>query len=326
MTVPATQVDSLGRIKVDQYGRVILANAGDPCCCDDGGGGSDPCQCFYRDVPDCVGGSITNNCEAYEYDADISASGSTSSTIDPTIWQLVTDSQTGLFTGSADPSGIPDAPDLGVLLESEWELNATVTVRCVDGVLSKTTSGTFSYSANYYCYDAGDGGWANRTFSDSYTWTDEPSTNVFNEMADPSRQLPIAGIDFFTYAASFMAISPAIRGFFPPVTATVYGCSDSYPNGSLLFSNDRVPMYAISNQLIGLTFLPDSGYAEVAVIADGENDCNGSTQSATATWSFYGLAPTGDTYPLPEFEQYAAGGATQTYSWSISFTNVAPCE
>lgn len=311
------QLDGAGRVRLDASGRVILANSGDPCCCG-GGGGGDPCLCHTREVPACPGGATAYECETPQYEADIDASGSTVSTIDVGMWNIATADAPGLFIGIAGPEFVPDPPpEGGILLDVSWNLNANVSSTCVGGSRVLRSSGTFTYTINYYSYDPGPGTWDNRLYSNTITWTDQPATNVYNDRADASKGFPNAG---YNYAD---AILNTIRGLFPAVTASVSDCTEAYTDGSLAIANDRFPMFNISNQLVGLDFLPDSGLAAISTgSGSGSNDCDGSQQAAVLNWTFFGYEPTGG---VDEFDPIAAGGATQQYEWSILFSNQSEC-
>jgi len=317
------QLDAHGRVRLDASGRVILANAGDPCCCG-GGGSGDPCECEYRTVTACPGTGTEYNCEALEYTVDIDASGSTLSTIADGFWFIANETTAGLFTGSAGPEFVPDPPpEDGVLIDFSWNLNANVSVRCVDGNVERRTSGTFSYSLNYYGYQSG--AWDNRLYSDSVTWADEiAGSGGFGDKADLTRTFPAVG-RLTSYLGSLASIVEPLRGLFPPITAPVTACSESHPSGSLLFAYDRVPMYDISNQVIGLDFLPQS-YNEVSGATTGANDCDGSEQAAEFNWTLRGLEPYDDPSLGLILRPFDVGGATQTYNWSTQITVLAGCD
>lgn len=299
--------------KVVRQGRKVVRGTSSACCC---GSGTDPCECatgYFRECPD-AGDDLC--CSALEYDADITASGSCSCTVDPSAWCTATAStdtppnRPGLFIG--DALAVPDpAPDGGVLFSGTWSVNMVVSQRCSGGVGTLTTSGTLRLDYTYYGFREASNSWGPISDTAEITWTSRPAYNAMQQHATVSRlnMLP-AGL---TYTEPPAALFPFLCG---PISA----CVEAYPNGSLLVAGTSVPWYGLIGTLGGAIFLPQAGYNEFNATASGSNTCTVRSNSARFDWTLYGSSG-GDT-PT----QVAMGGATQEYAFSQIVYVYRECE
>lgn len=326
MTVPGVQIDSIGRVKIDQYGRVILARDGDPCCCT-ATGGMLPCdECYERTIYDCPGYTeptySPTTVYGSEYFFQLDASGETKCTIAPLYWVYGDSDTSGLWYTPVeivdDQPAIPDAPPEGInnVVDMEWTLSVVVHVRCVNGVIIVTASGS-AYCA-YSVWNAETGAYDTGTVSTS--WTDAPLSallgqGLFDEVAEAT-----AFIDPTVFGGPAFPTG-SVPGFWPPVTAPLFGCSQSFPNGSLTFSDARRPFGRFGGDGVFLWFLPvDGGFNENDGTATASNDSGGYSQSASWDWTLYATGTESSPDLVP------AGYASQEFSLTVQLLSVQECE
>jgi len=288
-----TVARSLGRI-LRRGGLVVRANTAACCCPDDGGPGL--CVCVRTFLPPCAGDEPTLCCEAREYDATITASGSAAFSVDLQYWDGGL-----LFPGAG--GAIPPAPADGVIYQGEWSQSETITRRCVDANGQSGINGfyrsTGTLTVQGFYWGVLLGNWQQVPFSLSRTWSNVVVGNVFDLAINASRNIQVFG------NSDIGSLSSAYLGLFPARTAPVNGCVETYPDGSLLVAN--------------LFFAPDlqpfnfpAGGTRLVVQTTGSNTCAVRSQSALAQWTIlsFPLAPSGGLE--------AAGGGLQQYNWHIA--------
>lgn len=315
------QIDSLGRVKLDPSGRVILAAAGDPCCCG-GTGGTDPCACNSAEFTTCPGNGDPLCCSGKEWDATITASGSCTCTCG--LWNLQTGSSgtigtppntEGAFTGDED--AIPDPPpDDDKLFEGTWSLSVTITKRCVAGFSQYRSSGTLQVDYLYYGYREDSNTWGTITDTYEVVWADEQGADMMGVTATVNNADGL----FPFVPVPHRAVPTAL---FPPVWGPIADCYETYTTGGLLFSNE-VPWYGVSGTLGGAVFLPEAGYHSMSGTANASNACSYRSNSSTFNWVLYGL-PGGDG-PFVEADWIPVGGATQEASFALSINVITDCD
>lgn len=316
------QIDSQGRVKLNPDGLVILADEGDPCCCG-GGASGEPCECVIRLYGDCPGDVADQCCSALEYDAVITASGSAYSAVDPSLWRFQTNTQSGLFYNLYGFAELPDPPPTdGVLVDLEWSIDATVSVRCVKGVRTVTSTGSYYFAAVWYAEVDGVFGMQERFESGS--WTDGVGSGLppwFGATASRDRTaiqpigMPVNMADFFN----------GVVGAYPPVTAPASLCSETYGTGSLTFEIGRAPIPGLNVDPLdpmGRTFVPfEQAAFSYTGSATGSNSCDGFSQSASFSWDLF-AAPSAETGgPV-----FSAGSGSQSYSVSVDLNVLTDCD
>ena len=288
MTASRVQIDSLGRVKLNQDGMVLMADEGDPCCCGGGGSGK-PCDCVVSYVKECPGDTDSLCCSAVQFDENTYIRCETDTTVDPSAWGLP------LFGYT---SGLPAAPTDGVLLDGYWEYENTLSVRCVAGVQVVTQTGAFRWSVNWYGEDG-----VNHADSGEITWSVPPVDSgallVSIDTVHGPGYDPVNGV--------FPPSSPdtVLIALYPPRIVTVTDCVETYGEGSILTS--AYPYF----------YVP-AGFAVGGISVTGTGTSNASCAVRTSDmrfeWDFLGAGAV------------VYGTSVQTWEFSETTTVYEDCD
>lgn len=315
MTVPGLQIDSLGRVKINSQGMVLLANEGDPCCCGGGGTGK-PCDCTCGNSVECGEGGADLCCCALEWDATYTASGSCQCNIDTSVWQEATTSQFGVFSEGTTPTS--PAPDSGVtanLFDGSWSIEFTATRRCVNGIVVGRTYGTYQLDYVYYLfYLDGVSGAAGYTSSTIEINFDFPHVINYMDVFDG---------DFQVWETAFGGGTPGDGEDVPvpmfPLLQSPSGdlCSLAYDSATSLFSGT----YPWSGTAPA-SFIPYT-YGSWSGSTTRSRSCSSRSGSTSETWVLNAIKYVG---PFISPEELGVGSATREYSWSLSIDVITPCD